>query len=77
MGTRMDEEEEFMFTGGRRDTVIDYVIEDEKIREKVGKLTIGERIDLDHHPVEVLIKGEKRGEKGIKGGREIVEWNMK
>jgi len=60
--TRGDEKGEFTFTGGRGNTIIDYVIGEVEAREKVGNLRIGERIDSDHHPVEVSIKGEKQGE---------------
>jgi len=51
-----DEEEEFMFTGGKGNTVIDYLLRDE-IRERVINLKIGERIDSDHQPVIVRIGG--------------------
>jgi len=54
----------------RGDTVIDYVIGDEEARKRVGKLRIGEKIDSDHHPVKVSIKGEKQGEMGIESKKE-------
>jgi len=43
------------------------VIGDEEVRERVRKQKIGERIDSDHHPVEMLIKEEKRRKKGSRG----------
>lgn len=46
---RGNEEEEFTYTGGKGETVIDYVLGEEKIRDKVERLEVGERVDLDHH----------------------------
>lgn len=57
---------EYTFTGGIGNTVIDYVIGDEKVKEKVKKLEIKERrVDSDHLPVEVGMKGERE----VKGGK--------
>jgi len=43
--------------------VIDYVLGDEEMREKVINLKVGERIDSDHQPVVVRIKKDnKKGE---------------
>lgn len=44
-----DEEEEYTFMGGKGGTVIG----DEEVRERVGKLRIGERVDSDNHSVKV------------------------
>lgn len=41
------------YTGERRNTVIDYILDDEKIREKIEKLEIGEEADSDHQSVSV------------------------
>lgn len=54
--------------GGAGNTVIDYVIGDEEIREKVRNLGIKDKVDLDYHSVEVGVKGEKE-EKGSKRGK--------
>jgi len=62
-----DEGAEYTFTGGRGNTVIDYVIGDKEIRGKMNRMRIGERIDSDHHPIEVWIRG-----KGQEGGRSGV-----
>lgn len=75
-----DEEGEYTFTGGKENTVIDYVIGDEEVRERVGKLRIGERVDSDHHPVEVWIKRGDRKERRAKEGKGVkvgVEYGMK
>lgn len=55
-----DEEGEFTFTGGKGNTVIDYVMGSEDVRSKVDNMKIGDRVDSDHHPVEVMLKGEVR-----------------
>lgn len=75
-----DEEGEYTFTRGKENTVIDYVIGDEEVRERVGKLRIGERVDSDHHPVEVWIKRGDRKERRAKEGKGVkvrVEYGMK
>ncbi|XP_067207866.1 golgin subfamily A member 6-like protein 22 [Linepithema humile] len=66
--TEGEEEGEFTFTGGKGNTVIDYVIADEDTREKIKSLRIGNRIDSDHQPLEVWVKGERQGKKGRKSG---------
>jgi len=50
---RGDEEGEFTFTEGKGYTVIDYVIGDEDVRGRIKRMRIGDKIDSDHHPVEV------------------------
>lgn len=45
---------------------------DEKVRDRVKRLTIGNRVESDHQPIKVWIKGEEQRNKGIrerKGGR--------
>lgn len=39
------------------------MIGNERVRERVESMGIGDRIDSDHHPVEVVIKARGRGEK--------------
>ena len=63
---RGDEEGEFTFTGGRGDTVIDYVIGDGEIRKKIESMTVGDRVDSDHHPLEMVIWGSKEEDRGGK-----------
>ena len=75
---RGDEEGEWTFTGGRGNTVIDYVIGNEECREKVKRLRVGDRIDSDHNPIEVELEGrqveEKRNGEKDKVGRGV--WNV-
>jgi len=49
--------------------VINYVIADEDTREKIKSLRIGDKINSDHQPMEVWVKGERQGKKGRKSGR--------
>lgn len=67
-----DEEGEYTFTGGKGNTIIDFVLEDEDVRREIENMRIGDRIDSDHHPIEVKIKG-KRGRK-CKKNKEEREW---
>ncbi|XP_070157223.1 uncharacterized protein [Polyergus mexicanus] len=72
-----DEKGEYTYTGGRGNTVIDYVLGNEGIWEKIERLKIGQDIDSDHHPVICWIKGEdswKKKRKGKQKGRRGV-WN--
>jgi len=59
-GMKGDEEGEFTFTGGRENTTIDFVLSDEEVREKIEDIKKEDRIDSDHHPVEVKEKGRRR-----------------
>lgn len=56
---KRNEQGEYTFTEGKENTVIDYVMGNREVREEVEKMVVGEKIDSDHHPVEVWIKGEK------------------
>ena len=76
---RGEEEGEWTFTGGRGNTVIDYVIENEECREKVKRLGVGDKIDSDHHPIEVEVEGKRveerrRGIEQNRVGRGV--WNV-
>lgn len=55
-----NEEEEYTYTGNRENTVIDYMIGRKRITERIKRLKIGERIDSDHHRVEVTIVEKSR-----------------
>lgn len=47
-GVKGDEEREYTFTGGRGSTVIDLVLGDSKVREKIEGLRVGDRVESDH-----------------------------
>jgi len=67
--TKGDEEREYIFTGGKRNTIIDYAIRDEEVRERVEKVKIEKRMESDHLLMEVWIKGERRGNRGGEEGK--------
>lgn len=54
---RGNEKEEFTFTGEKDNSVIDFVIGNREVRKRGEELRIGDRVDSDHHPIEVKIKG--------------------
>lgn len=60
--TKKDERGEFTYTGGRGESVIDYVIGEERIKGRVIRLEVGDNVESDHHPLVVTI--ERRGEGG-------------
>ncbi|XP_043266634.1 uncharacterized protein [Venturia canescens] len=77
-----DREGEWAFVGGRGKSVIDYVVVGEKVWERVRKLEVVSRVDSDHMPVVVWLKGRggRRGasKKGVgkrKEGRGV--WTEK
>lgn len=57
------EEGEYTFTGGKGNTVIDYVIGEGEVKGKIERMRIGNRIDSDHQPGELWIRGkiERKG----------------
>lgn len=52
----------------RRESVMDYVLRDERTRERVERLVVDERVDSDHQLITVSIKGSKKEKRGKKGG---------
>lgn len=52
-----DEEGEWTYAGGREESVLDYVIGDKEVWERVERDKVGEKIESDHFPVVVWIKG--------------------
>lgn len=48
-----DEEGEYTYTGGKKNTVIDYVIGNGEVREKIRMMRIGDRIESDYQSVEI------------------------
>lgn len=67
---RGDEEREYMYTGAKGNTVIDYFIGSKEVKENIKELGIGDKMDSAHHPVKVVTGGREkwRGE-GKKGSR--------
>nr|XP_034194798.1 uncharacterized protein LOC117611018 [Osmia lignaria] len=52
-----DKDGEFTYTGARGETVIDYVIVEEEGREEIIRMEVGDRIESDHHPLIVEMRG--------------------
>ena len=72
-GVEADEQGEWTFTGGRAITVIDYIIGNEETWEKVERVKVEERVDSDHQPLVVWVRGEVGGNierRKSGGGRE-------
>lgn len=67
---RGDEEGEWTYTGGRGDSVIDYVLGDERTRERIREVRVEEKVDLDHRPITVWLEGsERQGSREDKRGK--------
>lgn len=60
---KRDEEGNWTFTGERGCSVIDYIVVSEVVKKRADRMEVQEKVDLDHLPVVVWIKG---------GGREIA-----
>lgn len=58
---RGDEEGEYTYSRAIGSTDIDYVLGDKEVKESTREMTIRDKVDSDHYPVEVVIK------KGING----------
>ena len=50
-GIKEDKEEEWTYTRGRGESVIDYILSDEIVKEKIIRLDVGKNVKLDHHPI--------------------------
>jgi len=68
--TEADKEGDWMYIGGRRESVIDYILGEEEIREEMGYLEIRDRIESDHHSVIAWMRKGERRRNG--GGRKMV-----
>lgn len=60
--------------GGRGESVIDYVMGDEEVREMISELKVADRVDSDHFPLVVRIKDGRRGVGGG-NGRAGARWD--
>lgn len=57
----------YTFTGGRGNTVIDYIIGDIGVKDRIKRMTVENRVDSDHHLVEVWLEEEVKGKRN--GGK--------
>jgi len=60
---RGDDKGEFTYTGGRKKSMMDYVLVNQKASDKIEKMEIENRVESDHQPLEI--------ELGVKKKREI------
>lgn len=81
--TVSDWEGEFTYIEARDSTIIDYIIVNKYVQEKVLEFRIGDRVDSDHMPLtmkleEVRYEGqrERRKERGGRGANENEKINM-
>ncbi|XP_070530007.1 golgin subfamily A member 6-like protein 22 [Cardiocondyla obscurior] len=64
-----DEEEEWTYTGGRGETVIDYVICNGETKRRIKEMRVKEEVDSDHYPI--IKEGKKKKEGKWK---DLSEW---
>jgi len=76
---RGDENGELTYLGGRGESMVDYVLVNQKAWHKVEKMEIGNRVESDHQPleVEIGIKKEREIESCKVEIKEIAEWGKK
>ncbi|XP_011884026.1 PREDICTED: golgin subfamily A member 6-like protein 22, partial [Vollenhovia emeryi] len=61
-GERGDLEGNWTYSGGRGESVIDYVIVEQETEEEIERMEIVDKIDSDHQPIVVWLKGHKNKE---------------
>lgn len=44
--------------------MIDFILGDREMMNRVNRMRVGDRVDSDHPPVEVWIKGKEEGRRG-------------
>jgi len=73
---RGNENGELTYIGGRGESIIDYVLVNQKAWDKIEKTKIGNRVESDHQSLEIEIRiKRKRGIENCKVERKkIVEW---
>jgi len=73
---RGDENKELTYIGGRGESVVDYIFVNQKAWVKIEKMEIGNRVELDPQPLEVVIriKKEREIESCKVEEKKTVEW---
>lgn len=56
-----DREGDWTYSEGRRESVLNYVIGDREVWDRIERIKVEERVDSDHFPVVVWMKGEDEG----------------
>jgi len=59
---RGDEKGELIYIGKRGESMVDYVLVNQKAWDKIEKMEIGNRVESDHQPLEVEIRIKKERE---------------
>jgi len=68
-GIEADEKGGWTYMEGTGESVIDYILVEEEIREEMGYLEIRDKIESDHHPViDEEERGKEKWRKKEKGG---------
>lgn len=73
-GVKGDEEGNWTYTGGRGESVINYVLVEELAREEILSMEVKEYVESDHHPLVVRLRrggGRGREKRGRKGERRM------
>jgi len=60
--TKRNWEGEYTYVGAKGNSVIDYVIVNEEIGERIHRFKVGERVDSDHLPLEMELKAKEERE---------------
>lgn len=55
---KRDEEKEWTYAEEQGELVIDYVIRDEKTREKIRSMIVEEKMESDHYSIIINIEGK-------------------
>lgn len=76
-GVEGDEEEYWTYIGGRGESVIDYILVKEEIKEEIESLEIRDYIESDHHPLVIKGGDEERGVEEIKEEKCIGGYGMR
>lgn len=53
-------------------TVINYIIREKEVKRIMERMMVGNRIESDHQPVEVWLRGEVKKRESIKGRKKWV-----
>lgn len=56
--------------------MVDFVLTNERARELVEKVEVGERVESDYQPIEVIIEGQiqRKGSESCERIRSVVNW---
>ncbi|KAJ3658794.1 hypothetical protein Zmor_010515 [Zophobas morio] len=57
---KTNNKEEWTYVGARGESIIDYGIVNEEAWEEIESFKVGERVESDHMPLEIKIKGKEQ-----------------